>query len=201
MLSFKQVSKSYQQHLVINNIDLTITNNKYCLSGANGTGKTTLLMLASGLEKPTTGSIYLKQQAVDLPESKKYIGISSDKVLLPEFLTAKQLITFHCQQYQCDWPETLIKALNFNQQLTTQVSALSLGSQKKLSLLLALSHQPHCLLLDEPTTGLDSTSRNWLLTYLTNYSGLLLITSHESFFTENQNYQQLSINQLNNTNL
>ena len=112
-------------------------------------------MLAAGLEDLNCGEIVFNEESVYLADAKRHLGISSDKIKLPDFLTAQQLLDFHCSQHDCPFPIVLVEHLGFRAHLATQVSALSLGSLKKISLLLALAHQPKCLLLDEPTTGLD----------------------------------------------
>jgi ABC-type multidrug transport system ATPase subunit len=154
-------------------------------------------MLAAGLEPLSAGDITFNEQSVYLVNTKRYLGISSDKIILPDFLTAQQLLEFHCAQHDCTFPIDLISRLGFNAQLKTQVSDLSLGSLKKISLLLALAHQPKCLMLDEPTTGLDFNSRTWLLDFLNNYTGQVIVTSHEQSFTENPHYQHVDLTELN----
>jgi ABC-2 type transport system ATP-binding protein len=196
-ITFKNVAKFYQKHAVIKNINYHFDGQRYCIVGPNGSGKTTLLMLAAGLESVSAGEITFNDQAVHLIKTKRHLGISSDKIMLPDFLTAQQLLEFHCAQHDCSFPDTLIEHLGFTVQLATQVSALSLGSLKKLSLLLALAHQPQCLLLDEPTTGLDHNSRVWLLDFLNHYQGQVIVTSHEQNFTANPQYQQVALAELN----
>ena len=197
MLLLREVSKYYQNHLVINKLSYNFDDDRYCIVGPNGSGKTTLLMLAAGSETVSGGQVTLDQTCVYSVNTKRHIGISSDKIILPDFLTAQQLLEFHCAQHRCVFPDLLIEQLGFEPQLTTPISALSLGSLKKVSLLLALAHQPKCLLLDEPTTGLDHDSRGWLLDYLDNYPGQIIVTSHEESFTESIHYQQVILSDLN----
>jgi ABC-2 type transport system ATP-binding protein len=197
LLIVNNITKYYQNHNVLSNINFQFEQQRYCISGPNGSGKTTLLMLLAGLESITAGSITFDGHLVGSVVSKRLMGISSDKIALPDFLTGQQLLELHCQQHNCEFPHALIRYLEFGIQLTTPISALSLGNLKKTSLLLALAHQPKCLLLDEPTTGLDSLSRNWLLTYLTEYPGQIIVTSHEASFSQNSDYQQVSLTDLN----
>jgi ABC-type multidrug transport system ATPase subunit len=182
---------------VLNSLTYRFEEARYCIIGPNGSGKTTLLMLAAGLESVSAGEVTYNNEAVHLTTTKRYLGISSDKIMLPDFLTAQQLLDFHCSQHECNFPHTIIAHLGFTVQLTTQVSALSLGSLKKLSLLLALAHSPKCLMLDEPTTGLDHDSRLWLLNFLDDYQGQVIVTSHEKIFTESTYYQQIELAELN----
>jgi ATPase subunit of ABC transporter with duplicated ATPase domains len=56
-----------------------------------------------------------------------------------------------------------------------------------------LTHNAECLLLDEPSTGLDSYSRDFMLEYLAAFRGTLIITSHDPVFVDNADYQVLPI--------
>ncbi|WDE08886.1 ABC transporter ATP-binding protein [Thalassomonas viridans] len=197
MLLLENVSKSYQKNQVINNLTYRFDEDRYCITGPNGSGKTTLLMLAAGLEMVSSGRIILDGAPVYSALAKRRLGISSDKILLPDFLTPQQLLEFHCAQHHRRFPEDLIEMLDFAGQLTTRVSALSLGNLKKISLMLALVHEPEYLLLDEPTTGLDHQSRDWFLDYLDNYPGRIIVTSHEESFTANEYYLRVLLSELN----
>jgi ABC-2 type transport system ATP-binding protein len=186
LLKLDNLSKFYNKNQVLHSINYVFDQTRYCIVGA------------AGLETPTAGNITFNHKPVNSVECKKQQGISSDKIILPDFLTANQLLELHCQQNACPFPSILIDKLNFSLQLSTPVSALSLGNLKKISLLLALAHKPTILLLDEPTTGLDEKSRTWLLDYFQQYRGQIIITSHEDCFIKNKQYQQVAISALNN---
>ncbi len=196
MLKLFGVTKSYQQKLVIDNASYNFNEKRYCITGQNGSGKTTFLLLAAGVEPATRGCITLDDLPIDITTTKRKLGISSDKILLPSFLTPQQLLDFHCSSHDCVFPTQLIHALNFSKHLMTQVSALSLGNLKKISLLLAIAHQPQCVLLDEPTTGLDDESKTCLLAYLQDYNGQIIITSHEAVFINDPTFKQVLLTSL-----
>ena len=196
MLQFNQVSKRFSKKIIVQQFSYHFDQAHYCIAGENGIGKTTLLLMAAGLEAIDSGKVLFEQNIITSITAKQNIGISSDKILLPQFLNAQQLINFHCQQHHIEFPNILVTALNFNEQLNKKVQELSLGNSKKLSLILALAHQPKCLLLDEPSTGLDHHSRTWLLNYLRNYphhtQRQIIVTSHEDDFIHDQQYTQLN---------
>jgi ABC-type multidrug transport system ATPase subunit len=188
-MKFSKVRKQFAAHPVLDDFSQHFEQGKYCITGENGCGKTTLLMLAAGLELPNEGEITFNGVPVTQDEVKPLLGISTDKIIYPRFLKAQQLIEFHCACYQVDWPARLIGDLHFTEHLSTLAPALSLGNQKKLSLVLAMTHKAQCLLLDEPTTGLDSYSRDFVLDYLNDFDGHLIITSHDPLFTKNAEYR------------
>jgi len=191
VLSFQQVNKRFGKKVIVQQFSYQFSAARYCIAGENGIGKTTLLLMAAGLEALDDGNVLLNNDSVTSIKSKKLFGISSEKICFPDFLTAQQLIEFHCQQHQISPPDKLLTALHFHSQLTNKISELSLGNNKKLSLILALAHQPKLLLLDEPSTGLDHQSRSWLLDYLGGYQGQIIVTSHEDDFLMDNHYQQL----------
>ncbi|MCJ8269399.1 MAG: ABC transporter ATP-binding protein [Psychrosphaera sp.] len=188
-MKFNNIDKQFATHPVFAGFNHNFDQGKYCITGENGCGKTTLLMMAAGLELPDSGQITFNNLAVTDVAVKPLIGISSDKIIFPRFLTPRQLIEFHCSCYGVIWPTELIDDLHFKTHLSTLAPALSLGNQKKLSLILAMTHQAQCLLLDEPTTGLDSYSRAYIVDYLTAFEGHLIITSHDTLFTNTADYQ------------
>lgn len=185
MLVFNQVSQYHGNQCVFRNLSLTIEAPRVCITGPNGVGKTTLLLLAAGLTSPREGSITFQQQNVALPCSKRNIGISASKIALPSFMTVKELLNFHALQFGCNAYETWITQFGLEEYLATKVENLSLGNHKKLSLVTALMHQPGLLLLDEPSNGLDEQSRHVLKDLLTNYPGQVVMASHESEFWDN----------------
>src|SRR5690606_29982959 len=121
------------------------------ISGANGSGKTTLLLMAAGLVKPQSGYVSFNQQDVLQANTKRQIGISASKVALPAFMTVRELLAFHRQQFARSACDEWVAHFSLDQYLSTKVADLSLGNYKKLSLLTAIMHQPALLLLDEPT--------------------------------------------------
>lgn len=154
------------------------------VTGPNGCGKTTLLLLAAGILLPQQGSIELQGEDVSQPIAKKRIGISATRVNLPGFMTANELLQFHGSQFSLSELDTKInqwsERFNFTPFLRTKAANLSLGNQKKLSLILALIHEPQILLLDEPTNGLDDQGLQTLDHVVSEFSGQILMASHDA---------------------
>ncbi|NVK58323.1 MAG: ABC transporter ATP-binding protein [Alteromonadaceae bacterium] len=179
MLAFKQVGHRFASQPIFTDISLEITEPRVLITGANGIGKTSLLLIAAGLLSPTTGAVTLNGINVTAPGARENIGISASKVALPGFMSANDLLQFHQSQYGCESAQQWVSAFGLSDYLFTLIQDLSLGNYKKLSLILAIMHQPALLLLDEPANGLDVRTREVLDQCIAEYAGQILIASHE----------------------
>ncbi|MEP2651682.1 MAG: ABC transporter ATP-binding protein [Paraglaciecola sp.] len=194
MLSLENISHRFANHSLFSNITLQITEPRILITGSNGSGKTTLLMIAAGLISPTSGTANFNGQAVKRLDVKKQIGISANKIVLPEFYTVREFLQFHCEQFGCALDEYWLHAFGLDVFLQTKVSDLSLGNHKKLSLLTAILHKPKLLLLDEPTNGLDTQARTALDSLFKGYTGQIIIASHDVIRDANYFERHINLN-------
>lgn len=132
------------------------------LVGRNGAGKTSLLDALVGRVVPQQGTArLLGSPSADLPDSvRERLGYVAQTPDLFDYLTGQQ----HCDRLgaaYADWDDerALELAHRLNLSLRTTAAKLSLGDQQKLSLVLALGHDPDLLILDEPVASLDPITR------------------------------------------
>jgi len=136
------------------------------LLGPNGAGKTTTMKLVLGLLRPTRGSATFRAAHAtldcthDARAVKERLGYSPDEPAFYDFLTGHETLDFVLNVRNApptvrDHLPALIDALELGSALDAPTASYSLGTKKKLALLLALAHEPGLLLLDEPTNGLD----------------------------------------------
>jgi ATP-binding cassette subfamily F protein uup len=151
--------------------------------GNNGTGKTTLMNLITGKEKPDSGTIgigktvefgYYTQTGLQTEKDKKVIEVIQDIAEgLPlekgKFLTAPQLLNFFQFPYS---------------QHEAYISTLSGGELRRLYLLTILMRNPNFLILDEPTNDLDLLTLGVLEDFLMHFQGCLIIVSHDRYFMD-----------------
>lgn len=160
--------------------------------GPNGAGKTTTIKMLTGLIYPTEGEIdVLDYKPFDRDrEYLKQIGlVMGNKAGLDWDLTANQSFWLFKKIYEINEEEfkkrlsELCSILNVAHLLDAQVRKLSLGERMKMELIGAILHNPKILFLDEPTIGLDITSKKNIREFLRRVqqeSGItLILTSHD----------------------
>lgn len=177
----------FLQQEVLHEINLKVeTGSIYGFLGPNGAGKTTTLRLALGLLKKQRGAIYFF--GLPFHENRisilKKIGSLIESPSLYGHLTAKENLSLLQKVYQCP-KERIQHVLNLVGLPDTgnkKASQFSLGMKQRLSIAIALLHNPSLLILDEPTNGLDPNGIievRELLKKLNQEDGItILISSH-----------------------
>lgn len=138
------------------------------LVGCNGAGKSTLIRGAMGLIRLDSGEFSLLGKPTHPFGDQMYsIGYVPDHPIFYEWMTVDKTITFWSKFFPRFNPQLACKLKeDFDLQGSKLVRALSAGMRTKLSLLLALVHEPRLLILDEPTSGLDPIFRSHILEFL-----------------------------------
>ena len=154
--------------------------------GENGAGKSTTIKLILGDMKKDSGEIYIFGKKIeDLSEDeKKKIAFVFEDFFFPQELNIKEVEKFHSMYYGNFWEkETFDRLLKrFELPEKKKISTFSRGMKMKLSLILALSHKPELLILDEATSGLDPVARDdildILLEFIQDENKSIMISSH-----------------------
>ncbi|GAA61951.1 aliphatic sulfonates import ATP-binding protein SsuB 3 [Pseudoalteromonas sp. BSi20652] len=196
MIEVIGLNKQFSDNVVYRDYNKVFSSQKVCIDAPNGQGKTTLLMMLAGLEKPQSGTFLFAGKTAK--ELGKEVALATDRIALPEFLTARQIIHLSVSTLGCQWPEAVISGFNFSEFLNTRFDALSSGNQKKCQLILALMRKAPYLLLDEPSAALDQTSIQYLLYLLDFYladkpNGQIIITCHEPAPFVEQGFECISL--------
>ena len=187
-VSIRNVSKSFKKHKVLENINLEIHEGEvFGLLGPSGAGKTTLVKQLTGLETPTSGESYLFQEKMPTLKLINRIGYMAQSDGLYEDLTAKENLQFFSELYglkgekQARRIKEVMALVKLTGDLTKLVSNYSGGMKRRLSLAIALLHEPEILLLDEPTVGIDPVLRQsiWEAFYALKQNGTtIIVTTH-----------------------
>lgn len=187
MLRIEKLSKGYGDRLVLQDLTFSIAEGEvYGLLGPNGAGKTTTINIICDLLKADSGAIYIKGNPV-CQATKKLIGIAPQENLLYQSLTCRENLEFFARIYGLSKSERVkqvgncLEAVNLVDRANSPVETLSGGMQRRLSVAIALVHQPKLVILDEPTTGLDIEARYelWeLIRQLKSHGITTLLTTH-----------------------
>lgn len=155
---------------ILKGIDAEVrAGNVIALLGKNGAGKTTLLETLLGFAFPSNGSISLwGVEATDIRDQQKQkIGFvpQQDELLLT--MTGYQHLDLF-KGFRPTWNQSLVDKLviDWAIPMDTRVNKMSVGQRQKLSILLALAHEPQLLVLDEPVASLDPIARRQFLQQL-----------------------------------
>ena len=136
--------------------------------GSNGCGKSTTMKMLTGLLPPSSGEARLfgeKLEAADI-ETRRRIGYMSQAFSLYSELTVRQNLHLHAEIFDIrgvrgsDRLATVTKQFGLTPHLDDLPDALPLGVRQRLSLAVAVLHEPQILILDEPTSGVDPVARD-----------------------------------------
>lgn len=158
------------------------------LLGPNGAGKTTTMRMLGTLHEPTGGWAKVLGlhvvTAADLV--RQHIGFAMQEVGMDDLATAEEMLRFHASLYGMPRDlakreaHRLLKQFGLEKHASRRVMRFSGGMQRRLDLAVSLIHRPKVLFLDEPSTGLDPTSRAdlWdILRTLRNEEGITILLS------------------------
>jgi ABC-2 type transport system ATP-binding protein len=187
MLYIHDLHKSYGARSVLRGLSLSIAPGEvYGLLGPNGAGKTTTINILCNLLHADSGTIRINQHPIT-NATKSLIGIAPQENLIYRSLTCAENLNFFAQIYGLSRAERkrqidrALTQVGLIDRAHSVAETLSGGMQRRLSLAIALVHQPKLLILDEPTTGLDIETRFevWHLIQTLQQQGMtILLTTH-----------------------
>jgi len=160
IIEIKNLSKYYGKARGIEEINLDIEEGEiFGFIGPNGAGKSTTIRILLSLIFPTSGSARIMDMDV-IKESKKIksrIGYVPSDANFYDKMDVEEFLQYCMRFYESKNGEGRIKELSerFELDLGRNLSQLSMGNKKKVSIIQSLIHNPKLLILDEPTTGLD----------------------------------------------
>jgi ATP-binding cassette subfamily F protein uup len=184
ILEIKNLFKSFGENNILTDFSYSFQRDeKICIIGKNGTGKSTFLNLITENIPADSGVIdkgqtvvfgYFKQDGIKINENEKIIDVITNIAEVVDIGKGNKVSASAFLNYFLFPPK--------RQQ--TLVSKLSGGEKRRLYLLTVLIKNPNFLILDEPTNDLDIMTLNVLEEFLMNYSGVVIIVSHDRYFTD-----------------
>lgn len=163
-IKIEHLTKQFGKTLAVDDLSLEVPRGSTLgLLGPNGAGKSTTLRMLMGMLRPSSGSIrVLGCATADIsPSIKQRVGYVPDANYIYRWMTVAKAIKFSRSMYET-WNDDLCAELldTFELPARRRVGALSKGMLAKLSLLIAMTHEPDLLVLDEPLSGLDPIARD-----------------------------------------
>lgn len=177
---FNNVVKSYGENRVLDGLTLKIPEQGiFCIMGASGIGKTTIIRLILGLEKPDSGELYI-------PEDKKKSVVFQEDRLLEELNAIWNIkITAPVHMSESDIINEL-ESVGLKGSLEQPVSRLSGGMKRRVAIVRALLAESDIIVMDEPCQGLDDELKLQILDYMKRKTlgKLLIMITHDKLEVE-----------------
>jgi ABC-2 type transport system ATP-binding protein len=187
-IRIEHVNKCFGKKQVLYDISLNVPYAQILgLLGPSGSGKTTLVKMIAGIDSATSGEVYVLDHKMPKLVLMGKIGYMAQSDALYSELTAEENIKFFASMYNLtklkrkQRIQEVMQLVNLSEHLKKQVKQYSGGMKRRLSLAIALIHEPPILLLDEPTVGIDPVLRKsiWNELYKLNHSGTtIIVTTH-----------------------
>ena len=182
VIEIKNINKQINKKRILNNISFDIFEGDcVALIGPNGAGKTTLMNCLLGNKFIDSGSIKINNLQPTNNKLKKSVNVLPQENVVPQKLKVKELIDFVKKLYKDHLSdEEIDNLLRFDNKLKeTFASKLSGGQRRLLSFVLSLIGKPSILFLDEPTAGMDTSTRIrfWEIVNTLKNDGLTIIYS------------------------
>lgn len=184
IIEIEKLNKSFDDKKIVEDFSYTFKKgDKIGIVGPNGAGKTTFLNMITGALAPDSGKVaigqttafgYYRQEEDSFDEDKRLLDIVKE---VAEVVTIAGGATITVAQF--------LNKFGFPpKQQHTPIAKLSGGERRRLQLLMILIKSPNFLILDEPTNDLDIVTLNTLEEFLDNFSGCLIIVSHDRYFMD-----------------
>ncbi len=183
------LTKAYGHLVAVDHVDMQVgAGSVFGLLGPNGAGKTTIIKLLTGLSDLTAGEATVAGFDVrrDPMHVKQAVGWVAAEVILDDDFSGWENLWLQAKLQRLDqWKEradTLLRYFDLSDRRKDKVSTYSTGMRKKLEIALALLHEPQVIFMDEPTIGLDPSTRRMLWDLIrgvhTEFGISVLLTTH-----------------------
>lgn len=183
LLEIKNLSKTFDNKKILDNVNLEIEKGRIVgLLGKNGAGKSTLIKIINDLLTMDEGGVVLFKGKKIGVYSKEHISYLPERTYLDKSMKVSSVISYFKEFYN-DFNEkkayALLKDLNLDSDV--RISKMSKGMQEKLQLILVMSRDADLYILDEPLSGVDPATRDYILdTILSSFKegSSIIISTH-----------------------
>ncbi len=185
VVEVNKLRKAYGDLIAVDDISFNVEKGEiFGLLGPNGAGKTTTFECLEGLRKQDRGIFKLMGLSpnYDYSNLRNIIGVQLQTSGLPDSMRVNEAMNFFSAYHKVPPRYGLLKRFGLKEKMDTQYHALSTGLKRRLSLALAITHDPKIIFLDEPTAGLDVESRvelHAILKELQESGTTILLATHD----------------------
>lgn len=181
LLTVENMSKSYTERMLFDHVTFGIgEGEKIGIIGINGTGKSTLLKIIAGLEKPDEGTV-TKGKKVRIGYLSQTPEFDYTQTILQNVLQG-QKVEQEYRNLEGEANAMLYKLGIYDTSISPE--KLSGGQKKRVALVRTLLTPAEILVLDEPTNHLDNEMAEWLEDYLNKFSGAFIMVTHDRYFLD-----------------
>ncbi len=182
-ITLSNVVKRYGSFEALRNLSFSVPcGGRYALLGPNGAGKSTTMKILAGLLKPDMGTVSILGYPPDSKEAKSIMGYLPEDPLPYRNLTVRENLEYIAAlrgiRNTREKADELIETFDLTQYEKIAAGKLSRGNQQKLSIALAIMHNPQVVLLDEPLNYLDIPTQEKVISILKNMNSTFLVSTH-----------------------
>ena len=201
IIKAKNLTKTYGEKetsvTALDNVNVDFNEREFtAIMGPSGSGKSTLLHCLAGLDRPSSGQIFLKDSDISTLNDKQLTKIRRDSFgfvfqafnLIPT-LTAEENITLPAsiagRKPDMDWVKQVVKTVDIDDRLTHRPNELSGGQQQRVAAARAMATKPEVIFADEPSGNLDSKSSKELLVFMKSFveelNQTIIMVTHDPY--------------------
>jgi len=189
-ITVSNLTKKYEDKLALDGLNLQVAKGElFGLLGPNGAGKTTMISIVCGLIKPTSGSAEICGYNIehDAQKVKEQIGVCIQETAIYPYLTGKENLELFGNLYKMnkkaikERSKMLLEKMALTEDAKRVTGKYSGGMKRRLSLALALIHDPPIAFLDEPTVAMDPQSRHAVWDFIKEHKAqgkTIILTTH-----------------------
>ena len=204
VIAARDLTRRFGDFIAVDHVSFTIERGEiFGFVGSNGCGKTTTMKMLTGLLPASEGKALLFGRPIDASDlrSRNRVGYMSQSFSLYTELTVRQNLDLHARLFHLPIRKArariaeLIDRFGLTDYVDERALDLPLGIRQRLSLAVAVVHEPEMLILDEPTSGVDPLARDWfweLLIDLSRNQGVTIFVSTH-FMNEAERCDRISL--------
>lgn len=187
-IEITNLRKRYGEFEALKGISFGVDQGEFFgLLGYNGAGKSTLINITSGIARASSGSVKILGHDVRLSyrEARANLGVVPQEIVFDPFLTVLETLHMQYRYYGLpisrDWTDELLHHMDLSDKADVNMRNLSGGMKRRLMIAQSLVHKPRVIVLDEPTSGVDTEVRQKIWEFISrlNREGhTVILTSH-----------------------